>query len=272
MTRIFLSAEWRYLVMLNYEIDPALLQPFVPQGTVLDDWHGRIYASIVGFLFQNTRLLGVSIPGHTNFEEVNLRFYVRRRGPEGWRRGVVFIKELVPRRAIAAMARLIYNENYQALPMRHRLELQPTDSNDALNTAVSLAYEWKFQGRWQGIQATAKGPSSAIEEGSEAEFITEHYWGYAAQRDGGTVEYQVEHPRWRVWQVGDFRGSNRGDFRGSNRGDFRGSNRGDYQFDCDVADLYGPQFVAPLSQTPTSAFIADGSAIIVRQGRRIEDS
>jgi uncharacterized protein len=241
----FLTAEWRYLVMLNYETDPALLRPFVPQGTELDEWHGRIYTSIVGFLFQNTRLLGIPIPGHTNFEEVNLRFYVRRRGPEGWRRGVVFIKELVPRWAIATVARVVYNENYQALPMRHRLELQASGSGDGLDTAVNLAYEWRFQGRWQGIQAVTSGPSAPIEAGSGAEFITEHYWGYAAQRDGGTVEYQVEHPRWRVWPAGD------------------------YHFDCDVAELYGPQFVEPLSQTPTSAFIADGSAVTVHKGHRI---
>ncbi len=242
---IFLTAEWRYLLMLNYDIDPDLLRPFVPQGTELDQWNGRTYASIVGFLFQKTRLLGVPIPGHTDFEEVNLRFYVRRRGPEGWRRGVVFIKELVPRWAIATVARVVYNENYQALPMRHRLEIGSAESDDALDTAVHLAYEWRFQGRWQGIQATTTGPSAAIADGSEAEFITEHYWGYAAQRNGGTVEYQVEHPRWRVWQVSD------------------------YHFDCDVAELYGPQFADPLSQTPTSAFVADGSAVIVRKGQPI---
>jgi uncharacterized protein len=254
---VFLTAEWRYLVMLNYEIDPALLQPFVPQGTELDGWNGRIYASIVGFLFQKTRLLGIPIPGHTNFEEVNLRFYVRRQGPEGWRRGVVFIKELVPRRAIATVARLVYNENYQALPMRHRLETVNGDRysvNSEQNTVdeaegLRVAYEWRFQGRWQGVAATTNGPLRPIEAGSEAAFITEHYWGYAAQRDGGTVEYQVEHPRWRVWRVDN--------------------NRGNYRFDCDVAELYGPQFVAPLSQTPTSAFIADGSEITVHKGQRI---
>lgn len=262
----FLTAEWRYLVMLNYEIDPDLLRPFVPQGTELDGWNGRIYASIVGFLFLNTRLLGLPIPGHINFEEVNLRFYVRRRGPDGWRRGVVFVKELVPRPAIAAIARVVYNENYQALPMRHRLETvndkrysvngkRYSVSSDRYSVSdfklagegerLRVGYEWRFRGRWQGVEVTTSGPLRPIEDGSEAEFITEHYWGYAAQRDGGTVEYQVEHPRWRVWPVGD------------------------YSFDCDVAGLYGPQFVEPLSQTPTSAFVADGSAVTVHKGQRI---
>ena len=81
--RRFLTAEWRYLVMLNYQIEPDLLRPFLPQGTELDSWQGQTFVSIVGFNFLNTRLLGLPIPGHINFEELNLRFYVRRKGPEG---------------------------------------------------------------------------------------------------------------------------------------------------------------------------------------------
>src|SRR3954468_20670393 len=123
MPRIFLAAEWRYLAMLNYQVDPAILHPHLPRGTELDIWNGRHYISLVGFRFLNTRVLGVPIPFHRNFEEVNLRFYVRRKGPEGWRRGVVFIAEIVPRFAIAAVARLFYNENYVALPTRHKLDL-----------------------------------------------------------------------------------------------------------------------------------------------------
>jgi uncharacterized protein len=235
----FLTADWRYLAMLNYDIDPALLAPYVPAGTELDFWRDRCYVSLVGFLFLNTRLRGVPIPGHINFEEVNLRFYVRHKAADGWRRGVVFVKELVPRQAIAAIARWVYNENYQALPMRHRLE---KNENSA---AVSLAYEWKFNGRWQGLQARAQGAAQPLDPESEATFITEHYWGYARQRDGGTVEYQVEHPPWRVWEVND------------------------YQLDCDAADLYGREFVAPLQVNPTSVFIAEGSAVAVHAGKRL---
>lgn len=235
----FLTADWRYLAMLNYEIDPALLAPYVPAGTALDFWRGRCYVSVVGFLFLNTRLRGLPIPGHINFEEVNLRFYVGRQATDGWRRGVVFIKELVPRRAIAAVARWVYNENYQALPMRHRL---------AVNGAVDLAYEWKFNGRWQGLQARAQGAAQPLDPESEATFITEHYWGYARQRDGGTVEYQVAHPPWRVWEVKE------------------------YGLDCDVAELYGREFVAPLQNAPTSVFVAEGSAVAVYGGNVLAQS
>ena len=232
----FLTADWRYLTMLNYEIDPALLAPYVPAGTALDFWQGRCYVSVVGFLFLNTRLRGLPIPGHVNFEEVNLRFYVGRQATDGWRRGVVFVKELVPRRAIAAVARWVYNENYQAVPMRHRLEV---------DDGVNLAYEWRFNGRWQGIQAQAAGAPQPLDPESEATFITEHYWGYARQRDGGTVEYQVEHPPWRVWEVNA------------------------YQLDCDAAELYGPEFAIPLQNAPTSVFIAEGSAVAVHAGKRL---
>lgn len=234
---IFLSAAWRSLLMLNYEIDPALLQPLTPAGTTLDTWRGRCYVSIVGFLFLNTRLLGVPIPFHRNFEELNLRFYVRRRGPDGWRRGVVFVKELVPRWAIAAVARWVYNENYHAVPMRHVIDLQ---------TAGQVEYGWRWQKRPYLISATVTGDPQPIADGSEAEFITEHYWGYARQRDGGTVEYQVEHPRWRVWQAAD------------------------HYFEGDVAALYGPEFAPALSRAPTSVFVADGSEVVVRRGRRID--
>lgn len=234
----FLTAEWRWLVMLNYEMDPALLRPLVPAGTELDAWGGVTYASIVGFLFRRTRVLGVPIPFHRHFEELNLRFYVRRRGPEGWRRGVVFVKEIVPRFAIAAVARWIYNENYVAMPMRYRVSL------DA-RTGGEVEYGWRSGGRWSSVRASARGPAQPLTEGSEEEFITEHYWGYAAQRDGGTVEYQVEHPRWNVWRAQDA------------------------VLDADVATLYGPAFAAPLSAPPRSALIADGSPIIVRRGRRM---
>ncbi len=235
--RRFLTAEWRYLVMLNYHIDPMVLRPFLPQGTELDSWQDQTFVSIVGFMFRNTRVLRVPIPGHINFEELNLRFYVRRNGPEGWRRGVVFIKELVPRWAIATTARLIYNENYISLPMRHEIMLGEEE------TAVS--YQWRWQKVWHSVQIQAQGQPQPLQPGSQEEFITEHYWGYASQRDGGTVEYQVEHPPWNVWPAAN------------------------HQFTCDVASLYGPDFAPALQAEPASAFLADGSAITVRQAVRI---
>src|SRR5512134_261755 len=170
----FLTAEWRNLAMLNYEIDPKVLRPFVPAGTELDDWQGRTFISVVGFLFLNTRVFGVAIPFHRNFEEVNLRFYVRRKASDGWRRGVVFVKEIVPRAAIALTARIVYGENYVAVPMNHYIE---GESAGAV-TPRNVSYSWWFRGRENRIELDVQGDSGEASEGSDAKFITEHYWGY----------------------------------------------------------------------------------------------
>jgi uncharacterized protein len=237
----FLTAEWRHLAMLNYEIDPRALRARVPPGTELDSWNGRTFVSMVGFRFLNTRLLGVPVPFHRDFEEVNLRFYVRRKNEEGWRRGVVFVKEIVPRWAIAAVARLCYGERYAALPMRHQLDLagDPTTGDGAAR------YEWSWRGEWNQLSLRSTGQAALPERGSQAEFITEHYWGYAHQRSRATVEYRVEHPPWRVWQVSEA------------------------TLRCDVRSLYGPEFVEGLSGKCSSAFLADGSAVTVYRGARL---
>ena len=187
--RTFLTAEWRDLALLNFEIEPDVLLPHVPGGTEIDLWDGRCFVSVVGFRFLKTRLMGLPIPFHSNFLEVNLRFYVRREVQGELRRGVVFIKEIVPRRAIAWVARVVYNENYVALPMRHVGETTPPSR-----------YEWRFQRRLESgaICFNTRRLERSGPDMSEAAFIAEHYWGYAVQMDGSTLEYQVEHPRWRV--------------------------------------------------------------------------
>lgn len=237
--RPFLTARWRYLAMLSYPVAPEVVEPFVPRGTELDFWQGRTYVSVVGFLFLDTRVRGLGIPGHRDFEEVNLRFYVRRKGPEGWRRGVVFIKEIVPRFAIAATARLLYGEKYVSLPMRHSI------TGDPARGGMEVRYGWRNRGRWNGIEAVVSGAPREAAPGSEEEFITEHYWGYSTLRGGGCVEYKVEHPRWRVWRLER------------------------PVLDCDVASLYGERFVETLAAAPSSAFLADGSEVTVYQGSRV---
>jgi uncharacterized protein YqjF (DUF2071 family) len=183
--------------MLNYQVDPTLLEPLVPRGTSLDRWQGATYVSLVGFLFRDTRVLGAPVPLHRDFEEVNLRFYVRREVDGEMRRGVTFIREIVPRLAIATVARLAYNEPYVTLPMRHDIAAQATE--DAAPSSVR--YEWRQRAGWSTLAVEASGIATPLAPDSEAEFITEHYWGYTRQRDGGTVEYHVSHPRWRTWTV-----------------------------------------------------------------------
>ena len=240
--RVFLTGEWRYLAMLNYKVDPALLHPLVPRGTSLDHWQGSTYVSLVGFLFRDTRVLGVPVPLHRHFEEVNLRFYVRRDTGSEVRRGVTFIREIVPRRAIALVARLAYNEPYVAMPMRHAIGVQaePDDAPDA------VGYDWRQGSRWSGLTVSAGGRAVPLVPGSEAEFITEHFWGYTRQRDGGTMEYRVTHPSWRTWTVLD------------------ASVRGD------LSELYGAELGRVVARKPDSAFLAEGSRIEVHTPARLE--
>jgi uncharacterized protein len=231
--KIFLTAEWRYLAILNYEIAPAILEPLVPAGTELDLWDGRAIVSVVGFLFLKTRVWRIAFPFHGNFEEVNLRFYVRRNAADGWRRGVVFVKEVVPRAAIAFAARKFYNENYVAMPMAHKLDSQ------------SAEYSWRFRGRENRLRVITRGQPQDLLAGSEAEFITEHYWGYSRQPDGSTMEYKVEHPRWRVQDAVTS------------------------ELDCDVGTLYGAPFKDAICGRPCSAFLAEGSSVTVYCGERL---
>jgi uncharacterized protein len=226
----FLRARWRDLAMLNYEVDPDLLAPLVPAGTELDRFDGRSFVSVVGFLFLDVRLRGLPVPFHTRFEEVNLRFYVHRRHEGEVRRAVVFVRELVPRAAVAAVARWRYGERYSALPMRHHV------------TDRLVSYEWRQDGRWEGLRLEPAGDWAPVAEGSEEEFITEHYWGYAATRRG-TVEYRVAHPRWSV------------------------SRARSASLDCDAERLYGAGFAEVLAREPSSAFLADGSPVAVLPGR-----
>lgn len=193
---LFLSAEWRYLLMLNFEVAPQILERYIPAGTTLDLFGGRALVSIVGFRFLRTRVLGTPVPFHRNFDEINLRFYVRRTLADGEvRRAVSFIKELVPRRAIAITAKFAYNEPYLACRMRSRVPAGATDDPGRVE------YSWQTASGWHSVAGSARGKAEIPAAGSEAAFITEHYWGYTPQRDGGTLEYQVHHPQWRLWGV-----------------------------------------------------------------------
>jgi uncharacterized protein YqjF (DUF2071 family) len=237
--KTFLTAKWLNLIMLNYEVDPAILKPYTPAGTELDLWEGKALVSMVGFSFRDTRVLGVRWPFHSNFEEVNLRFYVRYFDGKVWKRGAVFVSELVPKPAIAIIANNLYREHYRALPMRH--SIAPSGSNQ-----IQYLYEWKLKNRWNKIGATVGDELTHIEPNSAEEFIFEHYWGYNIWDATTTMQYEVEHVPWQIRPVTDS------------------------IFDVDVAALYGEAFVPYLKGKPYSAFFADGSAIGVRMGAKIK--
>ncbi len=237
MPRIFLTAEWRKLIMAQYEVHPTTLAPWLPPGVELDLFQHRCYVSLVGFLFDRVRVLGLPIPFHTSFEEVNLRFYVTRTEPDGTRkRGVVFIREFVPRAAITLIANSAYEEPYSTLPMRHNIA--------STSNALSVSYSWRSNRVWHSIAAEASPTPQPIAPGSEEEFITEHYWGYTRRSHGTTSEYAVQHPRWQVYPILSF------------------------SIEADFAALYSPAFAALNRQPHSSVLLAEGSAVSVSSGMR----
>jgi uncharacterized protein YqjF (DUF2071 family) len=227
----FLTAEWRHLAMLNWPVSPDLLAPHVPAGCELDLFDGAAYISVVAFLFENTRVFGVPVPAHRTFEEINLRFYVRRIVDGEVRRGVSFLREFVPRHAVAALARWLYNEPYRTVPMDSLID-------GGLEPGTIARRVW-YQAFDLEIEVETNGSAMPLAPGSIEEFIAEHYWGYTAQRDGSTIEYRVEHPRWRVARA------------------LGASVTGD------LSAAYGPAFGAVLADPPESAWVADGSEVTV---------
>lgn len=236
MAKTFLQAAWRKLAMANYAVDAVILKPYVPHKTELDFWNDTCYVSLVGFMFLNTRVMGLKIPFHTNFEEVNLRFYVRYCDEGEWKRGVVFIKEIVPKPALTMVANTVYGEHYETMPMQH-----------AWNThhdSLSVEYRWEKNG-WHSLLVNTEKQSTPIAAGSEEEFITEHYWGYTRISETQTSEYSVEHPRWDVYPTKS------------------------YSIDVNFGTIYGKDFEFLKNETPKSVFLAEGSEIFVKAGRKI---
>jgi len=236
----FLNAEWRKLAIANYAINPKILSQYIPYGTELDLWKGKCFVSLVGFMFVNTKLLGVKIPFHINFEEVNLRFYVKRYENDNWKRGVVFIKEIVPKPALTFVANTIYKEHYETLPMRHKWKENGSDR--------IVEYQWKKNKQWQSFKITADLESSEIREDSETEFITEHYWGYAKVNEQVTNEYEVTHPKWRQYVVKNT------------------------EIEVDFGVVYGKDFEFLNEMKPETVMLAEGSEITVENKKTIKEN
>ena len=231
MAKPFLTAAWRDLVLLNWRVDPAVLQSYLPACTQLDPWEDGHWVSLVGFRFLDLAVKGLPAIGHRDFPEINLRFYVRRDVAGEVRRGVVFLRELTPRRMVELVARAVYNEPYATLPMRIRVD------------AAGTAYELDLDGATQQMAVESAGDWRAPEAAEE--FFIEHYWGYNRQAEGGTMEYEVTHPKWRVRTATLVR------------------------FDLDVETLYGPEWAKVLSAKPDSVVLADGSEVEVYSGNLI---
>lgn len=233
--KVFLTAEWHKLALAQYAVDKEILSKYLPPHTELDDWQGKYYVSLVGFMFVDVKLRGFNIPFHTDFEEVNLRFYVKFKDGDTWKRGVVFIKEFVPKPAITFVANTIYKENYQTFPMKHVWIEQEHQ--------LEVDYHWKNR-TWHNFSVIASSKAEEIQIGSEEEFITEHYWGYTKINANKTSEYGVEHPRWQVYPVKD------------------------YKINVDFGINYGNDFSFLNDAKLDSVFLAEGSEIRVLKGKK----
>ncbi len=235
---VFLSAEWRKLTIANYSISPEILNKYIPAGIELDLWNGKCYVSLVGFKFVNTKIKGFKIPFHVNFEEVNLRFYVKHFHKGEWKRGVVFIKEIVPKRMITFVANTIYKEKYQTMKMNH-----DWNEDDRL---LTVKYAWKKE-NWHSFFVNTDNEKQDIAIGSEEEFITEHYWGYTKISDTKTAQYEVKHPRWKVYPVIN------------------------HEIKVDFSSVYGEDFEILNNLNPVSVMLAEGSEIQVLNGTIINN-
>jgi len=235
-SKTFLSANWKDLVMINYEVEKEVLLPYLPKSVELDDYNGKYYVSLVAFMFLNTKLLGFKIPFYTNFEEVNLRFYVKRIEGNEVKRGVVFIKEFVPKYILAKVANIFYKEPYEKVEMSHNISV-----NDSKRT---LDYSWNTQ-NWNSIEVETELVTQPLLENSFEEFIAEHYWGYTKISDNKTAEYEVQHPKWNYFNVIN------------------------HKSNVDFTACYGNNFNFLNHQNPFSIFMAEGSDISVLNGQKI---
>lgn len=237
MTSHFLHAEWNNLIMANYAVPEELLNPYLPYKTELDVYHGKIFVSLVGFMFLNTRIRGFSVPYHVNFEEVNLRFYVKHNDNGKWKRGTVFIKEIVPKPAISFIANNLFKEKYATMKMKHF----HVEKDDIIETC----YEWKFNNKWNRLAASCHKRSQPMAKESEEEFIAEHYWGYTKYKENKTYEYEVMHPRWEIFTVSD------------------------YTIKCDFKGIYGDEFAFLKNAKPSSVFMAKGSEVRIHTKKEL---
>ena len=231
----FLSARWENLIMANYEVSPDVLVPHLPRGVELDFYNNKTFVSLVGFMFKKTSLFHVPIPFLGTFEEINLRFYVKRVEGDTIKRGVVFINETVPYKLVAWLANKLYKEHYISIPTRNTVEIS--------NLSQKISYQWKMNKAWNQITVNTAKENEQMLPGSMEEFIFEHYYGYTKINQQLTQEYKVNHPRWCVNKVAD------------------------YSIQCDFTAMYGDDFSFLNNQQPDTVIFAEGSEVSVNWKR-----
>lgn len=236
MTETFLSARWENLIMANYAVNPAVLKPYLPNGVELDFYNNKSYVSLVGFMFKRTSLFKIPIPFLGTFEEINLRFYVKRVEGDTIKRGVVFINETVPYKLVAYLANKLYKEHYIAIPTKNEIGSTKVSKN--------IKYQWNINKQWNHLAVNTSLENEQMEAGSIEEFIFEHYYGYTKITNQLSQEYKVNHPRWQVNKVRD------------------------YSIHCNFESMYGSDFSFLSKDQPDSVLVAEGSPVTVDWKRK----
>lgn len=231
MTNTFLKAEWKKLIMVNYAVESAVVKKYLPYKTELDLWNSSCFISLEGFMFVNTEVKGLKIPFHRNFEQVNLRFYVRFLQGNQWKRGVVFIKEITSKPLVRLVARIAYQEHYETMPLTHRVVSQ--------DDCWQVEYHWK-KDSWNSVRISTQSECVSPALDSEHEFITARYWGYTKSTETETFEYEVEHTPWKIYETKD------------------------HSVQVDFGNVYGLNFSFLNQQAPSSVFLAEGSEIMIK--------
>ena len=235
MARTFLSARWENIIMANYAVNPDLLTPYLPKGVELDFYNSKMYVSLVGFIFKETSLFKIPVPFFGTFEEINLRFYVKKVEGDIIKRGVVFISETVPYKLVALLANKLYREHYIAIPTKSLIEIG--------NYSKNISYQWELNKRWNHITVNATRENEQMLPGSIEEFTFEHYYGYTKIDNQVSQEYRVNHPRWMVDKVLK------------------------YSVSCDFGSMFGIDFSFLSNHQPDSVLLAEGSPVTVNWKR-----
>jgi len=234
----FLRAEWNNLILANYIVPKELLLPYLPFKTELDFFEGNAYVSLVGFQFLNTKVFGFSVPMHVNFEKVNFRFYVKYNDHGFIKRGVVFIKEIVPKIGISLIVNNFYTEKYATMNMKH--------FNMDNGENLEAGYEWSYKNKWNKLSAVANKRSKKILRDSCESFFTDHYWYYLKMSNARTYEYNIEHTPWETLKVAS------------------------YNVECDFKAIYGEEFAFLNNTDPVTVLMTKGSEIRIYNKKIIE--
>ena len=228
--KVLMTARFSEVVAVNFQIDPKVLAPRIPKGLELDFYKGETYVSLVAMMLRDVRVWGIPIHIATGFEELNMRFYVRRKDGDGYQRGACFIKDYVSSGAAAWILGSLFKADFHKIKMKH----DNTGFADDGESVPSVDYRWKVGDHWNRLRIKARSKVQKTGSDTKVGFILNHNNEYSS-RKGKTLEYRATHPTWTVWDAAQA------------------------NFTCDVKTLFGQEFEKPLSKRPASVFVASGS-------------